>query len=80
MNELRILSLGESTTFGVGVGNDETYTALLEPLPAEQCPMPEGLRGSYLLDDPTVRDSRDALLLEHRDFIYSEHLPLPLDF
>lgn len=57
-----------------------SFAALLEPLPAEQCPMPEGLRGSYLLDDPTVRDSRDALLLEHRDFIYSEHLPLPLDF
>jgi lysophospholipase L1-like esterase len=32
VNELRILSLGESTTFGVGVGNDETYTALLGPL------------------------------------------------
>jgi hypothetical protein len=28
--EFRILSLGESTTFGVGVSNDETYSALLE--------------------------------------------------
>jgi lysophospholipase L1-like esterase len=28
--ELRILSLGESTTFGVGVSNDETYSARLE--------------------------------------------------
>lgn len=27
--ELRILSLGESTTFGIGVGDDETYTARL---------------------------------------------------
>ena len=29
-NEFRILSLGESTTFGAGVENDETYSALLE--------------------------------------------------
>ncbi len=27
--ELRVLSLGESTTFGAGVGDDETYTARL---------------------------------------------------
>ncbi len=29
-DELRILSLGESTTFGIGVADDETYTARLE--------------------------------------------------
>ena len=29
-NEFRILSLGESTTFGAGVENDETYSARLE--------------------------------------------------
>lgn len=28
--DYRILSLGESSTFGAGVGNDETYSALLE--------------------------------------------------
>jgi glutathione S-transferase len=57
-----------------------TFAALLEPLPADQCPMPEGLRGSYQLSDPAVRDPRDAVLLEHRDLIYAEHLTLPLDF
>lgn len=31
-NELRILSLGESSTFGVGVPNDQTYTALVAEL------------------------------------------------
>jgi lysophospholipase L1-like esterase len=31
-NEFRILSLGESTTFGVGVDNHDTYTAILESL------------------------------------------------
>jgi len=30
--EVRILSLGESSTFGVGVANDETYSAVLERL------------------------------------------------
>lgn len=29
-NDYRILSLGESSTFGAGVGNDATYSALLE--------------------------------------------------
>lgn len=31
-NEYRILSLGESTTYGYGVANDETYSAQLEAL------------------------------------------------
>jgi lysophospholipase L1-like esterase len=31
-DEYRILSLGESTTFGIGVGDDETYSARLETL------------------------------------------------
>lgn len=31
-NEYRILSLGESTTYGYGVANDETYSAQLETL------------------------------------------------
>lgn len=31
-NEYRILSLGESTTFGIEVGDDETYSARLEQL------------------------------------------------
>lgn len=34
-NEFRILSLGESTTFGVGVSNEETYTSLLGKLLGE---------------------------------------------
>ena len=37
--ELRILSLGESSTFGVGVAGDQTYTALLAPLLQEQIPL-----------------------------------------
>ncbi len=37
-NEFRILSLGESSTFGVGVSNDETYTALLPQLLQKRFP------------------------------------------
>jgi hypothetical protein len=37
-NEVRILSLGESSTFGVGVSNAETYTALLPELLQDQDP------------------------------------------
>jgi lysophospholipase L1-like esterase len=37
-NELRILSLGESSTFGVGVSDDQTYTALLAHLLQDKFP------------------------------------------
>jgi lysophospholipase L1-like esterase len=36
--ELRILSLGESTTFGTGVDDDQTYSALLETFLRERRP------------------------------------------
>ncbi len=57
-----------------------TFAALLDPLPHELCPMPEGIRGSYLLTDPDVRKAADPILLEHRDHIYERYLSLPLDF
>ena len=56
------------------------FAALYEPLSADLCPMPEPLRGAYLLADPDVRKAGDAILLEHRDFIYRTHLTLPMDF
>ena len=37
-NELRILSLGESSTFGVGVTDDQTYSALVASFLQEQTP------------------------------------------
>jgi glutathione S-transferase len=57
-----------------------TFTALVNPLPASECPMPDFLRAQYEVADPVVRAAVDPLLLEHRDFIYREFLPLPLDF
>jgi len=56
------------------------FCAMVEPLSEADCPMPEGLRRGYRLDEPEVRKAADPALLEHRDFVYAEHLSLPLDF
>jgi len=54
------------------------FAALFEPLPPEQCPMPDAIRAAFEdLDDATAR-ALDPILLEHRDRIYAEHLALPL--
>lgn len=55
-----------------------TFMALFNPLPPEQCPMPEAMRpGFESLDEPTAK-ALDPILLEHRDFVYDEFLELPL--
>lgn len=55
-----------------------TFMALLEPLPPEDCPMPEAMRAAFGAVDDDTRAALDPILLEHRDFIYREHLELPL--
>jgi len=55
-----------------------TFMALFEPLPAEQCPMPDAMRAAFSALDTATRDALDPILLEHRDRIYREHLELPL--
>ena len=57
-----------------------TFAAMVKPLPPEQCPMSDMLRGSYTLTDPDSLAAADPILLEHRDRIYRDVLPLPLDF
>lgn len=54
------------------------FAALIDPLPSELCPMPDGLRRFYVLDDDRVRAAMDPLLMAHRDFVYESHLELPL--
>ena len=54
------------------------FAALLEPLPAELCPMSAELRASYVVRDPVVRAALDPALLAHRDLVYREHLELPV--
>lgn len=55
------------------------FAALIEPLPQELCPMSPGFRRMYLCNDPAVKAALSPHLLAHRDFIYHEHLELPLD-
>jgi hypothetical protein len=57
-----------------------TFAALVEPLPQEQCPMSPGFRSVYTIQDSDLRRAVDPILMEHRDFVYREHLGLPLDF
>jgi glutathione S-transferase len=56
-----------------------TFAVLLDPLSEEHCRMDPGLRASYTARDPRLRAAA-ADLLAHRDFVYREHLGLPLDF
>ena len=57
-----------------------TFTALLVPLPEEVCPMPEWMRPMYDLRNHPSNIAIDPLLLKHRNFIYDEFLPQPMDF
>lgn len=54
------------------------FAALLDPLPDELCPLPAGVRASYVVHDPVVREALDPALLAHRDLVYREHLELPV--
>ena len=55
------------------------FAAMISPLDEALCAMPAMLRSQYELDDPEVRAAAAPILLEHRDFVYREHLTLPLD-
>jgi glutathione S-transferase len=52
--------------------------ALVAPLPADVCAMPEMLRGLYGNPGPIVAKALDPALLEHRDRVYREHMEFPL--
>ena len=54
------------------------FAAMIEPLPHELCPMRGDTRMAYTPRDRTVLDAADRALLEHRDFVYREHLELPV--
>ena len=52
---------------------------LIDPLPASQCPMLEDFRPMYRNTDSSVGAAATERLMTHREFIYSEHLGLPMD-
>jgi len=55
------------------------FATLIEPLPEDQCPMGPINRTLYTNTDASVQAAAHPLLMEHRDFIYKEHLELPID-
>lgn len=55
------------------------FANLLDPLPKEQCPMPEAYRPGFTVTDPIVKEALDPLLLEHRSRIFSEHFRVPME-
>ena len=52
---------------------------LIEPLPPAQCPMLDEFRPMYTNVHPDVDLAASSILMEHREFIYREHLGLPMD-
>ncbi|MBP6383081.1 MAG: glutathione S-transferase family protein [Pseudomonadales bacterium] len=56
------------------------FSNIVSPMPTENCPMPEWLRGSYADVGPVVAAALKPILLEHRDFVFAEHIGLPMDF
>jgi glutathione S-transferase len=54
------------------------FAALIEPLPPELCPMRADTRAAYTVRDPVVRAAIDPALMAHREFVYREHLELPV--
>jgi glutathione S-transferase len=57
-----------------------TFAAMVTPLPEEQNPMPAMLRTQYTITSEAILSHADDILLEHRDYIYANYLPLPLTF
>ena len=54
------------------------FSNMVAPLPPEHSPMPDWIRRLY--DDLAGAPSPSASLIEHRDRIFQEFLPLPQDF
>jgi len=55
-----------------------TFMVMFQPLPPEQCPIPDALRATFETMDDETRAALDPILLEHRDRVYAEHLELPI--
>jgi hypothetical protein len=53
---------------------------ILDPMPPERCPMADAFRGTYGNTDPRIDKALTRELCAHRDFIYDEHLEMPIVF
>ena len=55
------------------------FSLLFKTLPEQECPMPGGLRKSYDMGSEVVGGC-DGFLIDQRDWIYANHLQLPMEF
>lgn len=55
-----------------------TFAVVIQPLPPDLCPIPEPLRVSFTNTNPVVAAAATPRLMAHREFIYREHLELPM--
>ena len=55
-----------------------TFMACFQPLPENQCAMSAPIRAVFEALDEKTKAALDPVLLTHRDFIYAQHLVLPL--
>lgn len=55
------------------------FANLLDPLPKEQCPMPEDRRPAFTATDPVIQAALDPLLLEHRSRIFRKYFRDPME-
>jgi glutathione S-transferase len=57
-----------------------TFSAIVQPLPPDLCPMAANFRDMYTEKNPSVIAAISPTLIEHRDFIYREYLEFPIVF
>ena len=56
------------------------FSLFVSPLAEAQCAMPDFMRANYTHLTPELAAALDPALLRHRDFIFRNHIALPLDF
>ena len=55
------------------------FSHLIEPLPPDECPMLDEFRPVYQNHHPDVAAAAKPILMDHRHFIYKDHIGLPMD-
>lgn len=56
------------------------FSNMVAPLPDDACAIPDALRRNWLDSGPVIAAALAPALIAHRDFVFAEHIGLPLDF
>lgn len=54
-----------------------SFAQQLDALPPQICALPDAVRTLYTASDPQIRAALTPALLDHRDFMYTAHIPPP---